>query len=507
MLAPFDSPPHALPETHIVILPRPHALMVQLANARNVHTPAAAPGLLDTLLNRSRMPMVPLDQVFPGKIQEHPISAKQGDVKVTTFPSGMKVITKDVVTPMFEAAAFVDVGSRYEPAQYAGITNFLERMLLKSTTNRSAFRFTREMGRTSTEVSTQTTRDSFAMKISAPADSADIAVGTLADLLKNPAFLEGERQQESHSYLDDVKETLKAVDIRVNEMFLEAAYSGKSLGKPLYGNATSIHNMTSPVLFTWFNNFFTPDRMVFSAVGVDHEAFASTIGELFEGTRKPSPHVAELAEPAVYTGGEVRQTEGDYEGLTHIALGFQSPNWTDAKGVATLTVLQTLLGGGSSFSSGGPGKGMCSRLHKEVLSNPEVESALSFSSIFNDSGVFGIYGVTTPNNAENFTYEIVKQFQKLNTISTEELERAKKQTISNCLTAVEIRAALVEEMGRNIMSFGEFKFPQILNLIKEVTAKDIQALAEKMVRTAPTLATFGNAAKVPRYDVIASKFK
>ena len=43
-------------------------------------------------------------------------------------------------------------------------------------------------------------------------------------------------------------------------------------------------------------------------------------------------------------------------GLTHIMLGFEfAGGWKDIKGSVAVTALQFLMGGGGSFSAGGPG--------------------------------------------------------------------------------------------------------------------------------------------------------
>lgn len=44
----------------------------------------------------------------------------------------------------------------------------------------------------------------------------------------------------------------------------------------------------------------------------------------------------------------------------------QVAGWQDAD-LVPMCVLQILLGGGNSFSAGGPGKGMYSRLYRELL--------------------------------------------------------------------------------------------------------------------------------------------
>ena len=63
-------------------------------------------------------------------------------------------------------------------------------------------------------------------------------------------------------------------------------------------------------------------------------------------------------------------------------------------------VLQQLLGGGSSFSAGGPGKGMYTRLYREVLNQHHwVESAESFVSIHETTGMLGVCQSSQSNHS------------------------------------------------------------------------------------------------------------
>ena len=65
-------------------------------------------------------------------------------------------------------------------------------------------------------------------------------------------------------------------------------------------------------------------------------------------------------------------------------------NRRDVKGSVAATVLQYLLGGGGSFSTGGPGKGMHSRLYTRVLNQlPWVHNCTAFNSIYNSTGLVG----------------------------------------------------------------------------------------------------------------------
>ncbi|KAG9444590.1 hypothetical protein H6P81_015930 [Aristolochia fimbriata] len=131
--------------------------------------------------------------------------------------------------------------------------------------------------------------------------------------------------------------------------------------------------------------------MVLAASGVDHEHLME-IAEplLYDLTTGPS-----MSEPSsVYVGGDFRHKADSDK--THVALAFEVPGgWRQDFDSTVLTVLQTLMGGGGSFSSGGSGKGMHSRLYLRVLNHhQEADSFSAFSYVHNDSGLFDIYLVT-----------------------------------------------------------------------------------------------------------------
>ena len=62
--------------------------------------------------------------------------------------------------------------------------------------------------------------------------------------------------------------------------------------------------------------------------------------------------------------------------------------------------MQILLGGGGSFSAGGPGKGMYSRLYTNILNqHGEIDHCASFHHIYSDSSLFGLFASYVPSAA------------------------------------------------------------------------------------------------------------
>ena len=60
-------------------------------------------------------------------------------VKVTTCQNGVRIVSEHIpYTRSISIGVWVDAGSRYELPEENGITHFIEHMLFKGTTNRTA---------------------------------------------------------------------------------------------------------------------------------------------------------------------------------------------------------------------------------------------------------------------------------------------------------------------------------------------------------------------------------
>ena len=83
--------------------------------------------------------------------------------------------------------------------------------------------------------------------------------------------------------------------------------------------------------------------------------------------------------------------------LTHIALALESSSYLEEDFFA-FAVLNSLMGGGGSFSAGGPGKGMFTQLYLNVLTQHHwVYWALAQNHAYSDSGIFCLLGSADPS--------------------------------------------------------------------------------------------------------------
>lgn len=174
--------------------------------------------------------------------------------------------------------------------------------------------------------------------------------------------------------------------------------------------------------------------------------------------------------------------------LTHIHLAFEAlPISSDD--IYALATLQTLLGGGGSFSAGGPGKGMYSRLYTNVLNQHGwVESCVAFNHSYTDSGLFGISSSCSPGKVINMLDVMCRELQALtldtgfSSLQTAEVNRAKNQLRSSLLMNLESRMVELEDLGRQVQVHGrKVGVREMCRKIEELTVQDLRRVARIVV--------------------------
>ncbi|ROW12367.1 hypothetical protein VMCG_00677 [Cytospora schulzeri] len=202
----------------------------------------------------------------------------------------------------------------------------------------------------------------------------------------------------------------------------------------------------------------------------------------------------DLHRPAHYTGGflslptQPPSPNPMMPAFTHIHLAFEGlPISSDD--IYALATLQTLLGGGGSFSAGGPGKGMYSRLYTNVLNQYGwVESCVAFNHSYTDSGLFGIAASCYPGRTARMLEVMCRELRALaldsgfSALGEVEVSRAKNQLRSSLLMNLESRMVELEDLGRQVQ-IHDRKVPvhEMTRKISELTIKDLRRVAAMVV--------------------------
>ncbi|KAF1921317.1 peptidase M16 inactive domain-containing protein [Ampelomyces quisqualis] len=197
--------------------------------------------------------------------------------------------------------------------------------------------------------------------------------------------------------------------------------------------------------------------------------------------------------PSTYTGGFLTlpaippPLNPSHPRLSHIHLAFEGLP-ISSPDIYALATLQTLLGGGGSFSAGGPGKGMYSRLYTNVLNRHGwVESCVAFNHSYTDSGLFGIASSCAPSRVAQMLEVMCRELNSLandtgfTSLQHAEVQRAKNQLRSSLLMNLESRMVELEDLGRQVQVHGrKVGVKEMCAKIEDVTVADLTRVAKQV---------------------------
>jgi len=419
--------------------------------------------------------------------------------KVTTLENGLKVASSDMSAAATTLGVYVETGSRYEAVP--GTAHVMQHMAFKSAAGKSQLMFVRDFEAIGAAVQCVASRENIFYQVDTLKSSVPQAVAMLAESVGRPKFLPWEVSDSAEMISAEIKELGNNHMALVQELMHPAAFGASSpLGKPLMAKPSGIGAIDSEVLSSFAATQMVPNKMVLAAAGYDHDELVALANAHFGGMVAGDGTVAGGDK---YIGGETRVSVEDE--LTHFALGFEGAGWK-SDSLVPLCVLNTMMGGGASFSAGGPGKGMYTRLYQNILNRfPFVASANVFNSFYNTTGVFGLYGAAPATEMGSLVAGLVDEAKKMKgAISDVELSRAKNMLKASLLMNLESRPILFEDIGRQVLTYGTRAEPaELVAKIEKVTAADLNKVATDLLKSPPSIVVHGDTTSVPRYDLIA----
>ncbi|XP_012528238.2 mitochondrial-processing peptidase subunit alpha isoform X2 [Monomorium pharaonis] len=463
----------------------------------------------------------PLTEAIPNLPKAIYSTAKEEHqtTQITVLPNGLKVASENRFGQFCTIGVLIDSGPRYEVTYPSGISHFLEKLAFSSTnTFNSKDKIMLALEKHGGICDCQASRDTFVYAASAERRGLDIVTQVLGDIVLRPQITEEEVQIARQT----VRFELESLHTRpeqepiLMDMIHSAAYRQNTLGLPKICPEKNIEKIDRKILHTYLKHHYVPNRMVVAGVGVEHNDLIHAVTKYFID-QKPiweeqpdlilSNNVHVDTSIAQYTGGRVLEecNVPIYAGpsglpeLSHVVIGLEGCSHQDPDFVA-VCVLNMMMGGGGSFSAGGPGKGMYTRLYTNVLNRYHwLYSATAYNHAYADTGLFCIHASCTPSHVKDMVEVIIHEMVAMaSEISDSELARAKKQLQSMLLMNLEQRPVVFEDIGRQVLATGTRKRPEyFMHAIDGISKDDINRVARRLLKSPPCLAARGEVKAVP----------
>ncbi|MCW2542765.1 MAG: putative zinc protease [Frankiales bacterium] len=401
----------------------------------------------------------------------------------SVLPGGLRVVTEAV--PGVRSAAFgiwVGVGSRDESPAEAGASHFLEHLLFKGTSRRDALEIASVVDAVGGELNAFTAHEYTCYYAHVLDADLPLAIDVVCDLVTSALVAPEDVESERGVIIEEISMHDDDPGDVVHDAFAEALYGSHPLGRPVIGSVEGIRSLSASAIASYYRSHYVPANLVVSVAGnINHDDVVRRVGEAFGSLPAGEPAGLRASEPPPIVGGAIvedRPTE-----QAHLVLGMPGFSRQDGRRYA-LAVLNNAVGGG-----------MSSRLFQEVRERRGLAySVYSYASHFHDTGTFGVYAGCAPSKVDEVLEVCREQLDLVAAkgITDDEIRRAKGQLRGSTVLGLEDTGSQMSRIGKAELLHGDvLSIEDVLAKFEAVTADDVQAVAESLLRQPVSLGIIG----------------
>jgi len=423
-------------------------------------------------------------------------------VKRSVHSSGLRIVTEEV--PSVRSAAvgiWVNVGSRDEAPATAGASHFLEHLLFKGTTSRTALEISSSIESVGGEMNAFTSKEYTCFYARVIDTDLPMAIDVVSDLITSSIVTALDVDAERKVVLEEIAMRDDDPSDLVHDLFSDTYYGDTAIGRPILGTIDSIKGMSRNTVFNYYKKKYLPQDLVVAVAGnIKHKRVVAMVEEALSRDN----FLDEFGAPVLRPNTPVKNSKQQSVGLlykkseqAHMFYGMEGVARADERRFA-MGVLSAALGGG-----------MSSRLFQEIREKRGLAySVYAYAQQFAGSGVLGFYAGCNPTKA----IEVVEIIRSVlsdvadNGMTHEEIERAKGAVRGSLVLSQEDSGSRMSRIGKNEIVYGQvMDFDDILKAISRVSATDIREIAGEFLVKTPTLALVGPFKNESKFEKVLAR--
>ena len=423
-------------------------------------------------------------------------------VKRTVHSSGLRIVTEEV--PSVRSAAvgiWVNVGSRDETPAVAGASHFLEHLLFKGTTRRSALEISSSIEAVGGEMNAFTSKEYTCFYARVIDTDLPMAIDVVSDLITSSIVSALDVDAERKVVLEEIAMRDDDPSDLVHDLYAETYYGDTQLGRPILGTVESIKTMSRNAVFNYYKKRYLPQDLVVAVAGnIKHKK----VVEMVERALSADGFLDVKGAPQIRGNEIMRKAKQSSVGLitrkteqAHMFYGMEGVARHDERRFA-MGILASALGGG-----------MSSRLFQEIREKRGLAySVYAYAQQFAGSGQIGFYAGCNPTKA----IEVIEIIREVLTdvaehgMTHEEIDRAKGAVRGSLVLSQEDSGSRMSRIGKNEIVYGHvMSFDDILKEISSVTHEDVRKVASEFLTKTPTLALVGPFKSESTFEKVLAK--
>jgi predicted Zn-dependent peptidase len=408
-------------------------------------------------------------------------------IKTHTFPSGLRLVMEKIpYVRSISLGIWIGTGSKYETEENNGISHFIEHMLFKGTSKRTAREIAETFDSIGGHLNAFTSKEYTCYYAKVLDQHLPIAFDVLSDMFFHSTFDPQELEKEKNVVLEELKMYDDTPDDVVHDLIAKATHHDHSLGYTILGREEVLQSLTPDHLREYIKEHYTPQNTVIAVAGnIDEEELIRLVERHFN-EYEASATLPMVAEPEMTFKHLLKVKDSEQ---AHFCLGFDGLHIGDPA-IYPLILLNNTLGGS-----------MSSRLFQEIREERGLAySVFSYHSSYKEAGALQLYAGTAPHQLEE-VYELCISI--LNSLvqdgmTVKELENGKEQLKGNLMLSLESTNSRMSRIGKNeLLLKKHLTLDEIISRIEELTLDRVNQLAQKMFKQKHSFALVSPLEKIP----------
>jgi predicted Zn-dependent peptidase len=368
----------------------------------------------------------------------------------------------------------VGAGSRYEAAETAGLSHFLEHLPFKGTERwPTAGAVSEAIEGVGGVMNASTDREMTVFWCKVPHFHFRTAFAVLLDMILNPLLEPDEVEKEREVIQEELRMTMDMPSYRVDLLIDEALWPDQAMGRDVGGTPESVEEITQKSIREYMERQYNPANTVIAVAGnVTHE---EVVDLLAEATGSWKPRESLKWEPVMAEGQteamvKVEQKRSDQ---SHICLALPALA-LDHPDRYALTILNIILG-----------DGMSSRLFMNLRERQSLSYDVSSStSMFRDCGSLVVYCGVEPKKSRKAVQAVVEELGLLREEPpVQEVSKAQEYAKGRLMLRMEDTRAVASWLGSQELLLDRVSTPEeVADQLDSVTPSDVARVAQDLLK-------------------------
>ena len=402
---------------------------------------------------------------------------------ISTLDNGLTIATDRVPGARSVAiGVWIAVGSRDEPAELSGVSHFLEHLLFKGTTTRSAVDISRAVDRVGGDINAFTAKEYTAYYCRLPRRHAATGIELVGDVLTSSLLADDDVESERQVILEELAMDDDSPDDVALRTLTRRLFGDHGLGRETAGERGTVKAITAADVRAFFERYYRTGNTVVSVAGeIDHDEVvdhvAAALAAMPAGQDRP-------ARPEPGRPGRGVDIDDDSEQV-HIAIGGRAIARDDPDREA-LDVVNHVFGGGLS-----------SRLFDEIRERRGLAySVFSATSTYTGTGAWSVYAGSMPEHAGEVRRLVGQELDRLlaDGITDDELAVATGYLTGAYELGLEDTGARMSRLGAMLVTLGEvIPVDEQLARWERVSHADVRRVLDRVYAAPPVTVQVGPA--------------